>query len=260
MNPFGKLSTEGLAENEDRAGGGFSPLETDVYEGVIKVAYAGQSKEGAHNVSLILQIGTQEHRETIYVTNKAGENFFLSKTEKDAAGKPKKVALPGFTTIDDLCQVSVGKTLSEADVEEKVLKIYDYDTRQEVPKSVPVLTELTGKPCLVAIKKSLVNKKGPAPTYEPIADYREENTIEKVFHPELRVTVVEAKKSAEKGEDPKAEFIDVWLEKNKGRTHDKRQVKDGEAGKSGRPSAGPPQAGGQSGAPKRSLFGNKNAA
>ena len=49
---FGNLTTDGLEEAEDRIGG-FQPLDTDIYIGTIKTAYAGQSQGGAHNLSLI---------------------------------------------------------------------------------------------------------------------------------------------------------------------------------------------------------------
>lgn len=252
MSLFKTLTSTGLEENIDRTGGGFQPRETDVYAGKIKLAYAGASTGGAQNVTLIVALADGgEYRETIYITNKKGENFFLNKDDKT-----KKVALPGFTTIDDICQICTDKPLSEQDCEEKIVKIWDYDAKAELPKSVPVLTELLGKDVLLAIKKSTVNKSGPAPDYAPLSETKEENAIDKVFHPTLRVTIVEAKSGKASGE-----FIDVWLEKNKGKTQDKRTIKDGDGSQSGRPrgaSAGPPQAGGTSA--RKSLFGGQAAA
>ena len=259
-NPFGNLNTDNLQENEDRLGG-FSRPETDVYLMTIKVAYAGESQGGAKNVTLIGSLGSQEYRETIYVTNKKGENFFLSKTEKDANDNPKKIALPGFSTIDDICQMVAGKGLGEQTVEEKIVNVYDPEAKKEMPKAVPVLTELTGKTILLGIKKVLVNKSGPAPDYAPTEETREENAIEKVFHPELRVTMVEAKEAAKNDKQPVAAFIDAWIERNKGKTQDKRTIKDGAGVKSGRPGSsngGAPQAGAQSA--RKSLFGNQAAA
>lgn len=254
MSLFSNLTSDGLEENEDRLGGSGGRLETDVYAGKIKIAYAGVSQKGAKNVTLIVALANgNEYRETVYVTNAKGENFFYNK--QDAT---KKVALPGFTTIDDICQVCTEKGLAEQNIEEKIVKIYDFDARQELPKSVPVLTDLIGKDVLLAIKKTLVNKNEKAAdgSYVPTAESREENSIEKVFHPTLRVTVVEAKRGK-----LEPEFIDAWIEKNKGKTHDKRQIKDGEGGvQAGRPrpaNAGPPQAG-QTTA-RRSLFGNQAA-
>lgn len=246
MSLFGNLTNEGLEENQDRLGG-FSPLETDVYAGKIKVAYAGQSAKGAHFITLLVDFGGREYRETVYVTNQKGENFWYTKDKEK-----KKVALPGFTTIDDLCQVTTDKTLSEQDSEEKMVNVYDPDLKKEVPKSVPVLVELTGKDILVAIQKTMVDKTvKEGDEYVPTGESRDENNIEKVFHPEMRVTVVEAKANKE------AAFIDSWIDRNKGKTRDKRQnkgdVKSGRPGSSSAPTA-------VNGAARKSLFGANAAA
>jgi len=243
MSLFKNLTTEGMEEAQDRLGG-FSVFETDVYAGKLKVAYAGQSEGGARNVTLVMDFGGREYRETIYITNKKGENFFLNKENK-------KVALPGFTTVDDLCQVTTDKGLADQNTEDKVLNIYDREAGKEVPKSVPVLTELTDKDVLVAILKSTVDKtEKQGNDYVPTGESREENSIEKIFHPTLQVTVVEAKAGKSQGE-----FITAWVGRNKGKTRDKRQNKGSDA-RQGRPGAnsGPPQAG-QSGGVRKSLFG-----
>ena len=92
---FGNMTTDGMEKQEDRLGGGYQPLETDIYTGVIKAAYAGKSQSGAMNITLIVQLGDREYRETVYISNRNGENFFVSKDKK-------KVALPGFTIINHL--------------------------------------------------------------------------------------------------------------------------------------------------------------
>lgn len=267
MSLFGNLTTQGLEENQDRAGGSYSALETDLYTGKIKVAYAGQSSGGARNVTLIIAgMGGQEYRETVYVTDRNGKNFFLSKDAKNDDGTPKKIALPGFTVIDDICQVCTDKPLAEQNGEDKIVNIWDYEAKKELPKSVPVLVDLIGKDVLLAVKKSIVNvnEKNGAGEYVPTDKERDENTIEKVFHPTARCTVVEAKKAAAEGKPVEAAFIDVWLEKNKGRTHDKRSNKggngqSGQARTSAANSGGPPQ-GGNGSATRKSLFGGQQAA
>lgn len=255
MALFKNLTSEGHEENTDRLGGG-GAVETGLYAGKIKVAYAGASQGGAQNVTLIATLdGGREYRETIYVTDKTGKNYYVPKGAKDGV----KASLPGFTTIDDLCQVSTGAPLSEQETEEKTVNIYDFEAKKEMPKGVEVLTGLTGVDILVAIEKTLENKSvknDSTGQYEPTADTREVNNIVKVFHPELRVTVPEAKKAEKDGTELKAIYIDAWAEKNAGQTRDKRTIKDGSAGTSGRPTAGPPAASGSS-APRQSLFGKK---
>lgn len=239
---FGSLTNEGLEEATDRIGG-FQPLNSDIYTGVIKLAYAGQSDGGARNVTIVADFGGREYRETIYVTNKKGENFFLNKQDKT-----KKVPLPGFTTIDDLCLVTTGKPLCEQAAEEKVVNIYDAEAKKELPKSVPMLVDLLGKTASFAILNQLENKseKDGAGGYVPTAETRSSNVIDKVFHTETKMTVVEAKAGAEE-----AVFWNSWLDRNKDQVRDRREIKDGEAGQSGRPGA--PAAGGKT--QRKSLFG-----
>lgn len=254
MSVFGNLTNDGLEETNDRLGG-FNVRDTDVYEATIKVAYAGQSAGGARSVTLVVNLPDGEYSETIYVTNKKGENWFLNQNDKS-----KKVPLPGFTTIDDICLVTTGKPLSEQDSEEKVVKVYDYDEKKELPKSVPVLTELTGQKVYLGILKSIVDKNvknDSTGEYEPSGETREENTIEKVFHHPSKVTVVEAREAQKAGRDAEAVFYDKWVEKNKGQTRNKAKGADGKGngGNSGRPGGGAPQAGGGQQKKTNSLFG-----
>ncbi len=250
MSLFGNLTTEGLEKAEDRLGG-YAVKPTDIYLAKIKLAYAGQSQGGARNVTLVLETEQGEYTETVYVTNKNGENFFLNKQDQS-----KKVPLPGFTLIDDLCLVTTDKPLAQQNGEEKVVKIYDYEQKKEVPKSVPVLVDLLGKEAYFAIVAQTVNKNQKNDStgeYEPIAETRDENVIEKIFHNPTKMTVVEVKSGAQE-----AVFFHAWLEKNKGNTRDKRTIKDGQAGaaKSGRPGQNgnaPTSGGGAKSTP--SLFG-----
>lgn len=241
MSLFANLGTEGLEKAEDRVGGGYSPQEADIYGMTIKVAYASTATSGAKAVNIIGDINGTEYRETIYVTNKAGENFFLNKQDSS-----KKVPLPGFTTINDICLIVAGKELKDVAIEEKTIKLWDYDAKAELPKSVPVLTDLTGGTLSVAIQKNLENKsEKKGDSYVAIADTRETNNIDKAFDTASRMTVLEAQNGAEG-----PAFWDTWLTKNKGKVRDKREIKDGQAGKS---AGGTPSASGA--APRKSLFG-----
>lgn len=250
MSLFGNMKTEGLEETQDRLGG-FQPLEADIYTGPIKVAYAGKSAQGAQNVTVIFDVRGKEYRETIYITNKKGENWFLNKEDK-----AKKVPLPGFTTIDDICLVTTEKPLCDQATEDKIVKVYDPDAKKEVNKSVPVLVDLIGKTCSIGVIKQLENKseKNSSGEYVPTADVRTVNLIDKVFHTESRMTTAEAR-----NEVANPAFWDAWLERNKGQTRDKRTIKDGEGVQSGRPTSrasGPAPVAGATVA-KKSLFGAK---
>lgn len=251
MGIFNNLNTEGLEKSEDRLGG-FSALDTDVYTGTVKLAYAGKSDGGAMNVTVILDLGGKDYRETVYVTNKKGENFFLNKQDKS-----KKVPLPGFTVINDLCICTTEAPLSEQATEEKQVMIYDYDQKKELPQAAEVLIDLIGKPVSVAIVNTLENKgvKQNDGSYAPGPEERTVNNIDKVFHEPSKMTVAEA--ILHEGWDAeKAVFMNSWLERNQGKQRDKRAFKDGQAGTAGKPGAksGPPSSGGGE---RKSLFGAK---
>ena len=72
---FSSLTTENLEKNEPMAGGGYTPLDTNVYPATIKIMYAGKSKGGANSITLIADIDGREYRETVWITNKNGQNF-----------------------------------------------------------------------------------------------------------------------------------------------------------------------------------------
>lgn len=245
---FGNLNNAGLEESQDRLGGGFQPRSTDIYNMEIVLFYAGQSKEGAKSITVHAKDVTGLYRETIYITNKKGENFFLNKDDKT-----KKVPLPGFTTADDICLAATGFPLAEQEFTEKVFNLYDFDAKKEVPTKVMCALDVMGKTVSLGIQKVLEDKtakNAQTGDYEPTGESKETNSIAKVFHTESKVTMAEARNGSE------AKFWDSWLERNKDQTYDKRSDKSG----NGKPAAkAPPQAGGAagSGAPRASLFGKK---
>lgn len=245
MSLFKSLQTTGLEESRDSLGG-FSALESDIYAGKIKVAYAQPAASGALGIVMLFDFGGKEYRETAYVTNKSGENFYLNKNDAT-----KKVPLPGFTTVDDICLIVTGKPLCEQVTEEKVVNVYDKDAQKELPKSVQMLIDLVGQDVRVAIQKRLENKSTKIDgEYVPTAETREVNSIEKVFHPELNLTVVEARSGQEV-----AKFHDAWLERNKGKTLDKTVAVKDTANRAAPKAGAAPAAAASSGRP--SLFGAK---
>jgi hypothetical protein len=267
MSILSNMKSEGLEGQEDRLGG-FSRKTTGLYPGKVKVAYLTKSPKGASALNLTFEINGQEYREPpVYFTNSKGENFYFT---KDANGNrtDKKAQLPGFFLVNSLCRLATGQELFElADtVEEKTLKLYDPDEKKEVPKSVEVITGLTGAEVLLAIVEQTVNKSeknDQTGEYEPIADSRDENVIEHYFHLDTRASINEMDKALEAEKEGKAipEFLFAtqWEERYGGKKRDKRTIKDGDASapKSGRPGSagGAPAASGK--AATSSLF-NKN--
>lgn len=250
MSLFGNLGKEGLEQSEDRLGG-VNIIATDIYEATIKVAYAGKSEGGAQSLTILFDLpGGVDYRETTWLTNRKGENWFPNKQDSS-----KKVPLPGFTVAEDLCLCATGKPLSEQDSAEKILSIYDSEAKKELPKAVMTLPDLQGKKVLLGIVKATVDKQIKNTTtgnYEPTGESREENNIEKVFEINTRMTVSEARNGKEKGE-----FIDAWQAKHKDTVRDKRSNKGSTPGAPTRPGAAPAAAP-QAGAPvRKSLFGSK---
>lgn len=245
---FGNLTNEGLEEAGDRLGGSVL-FPTNVYEGVVKMAYAGKAQSSnAQSVTVIIELDGKEFRETHWVTNKNGENSWQDKTDPK-----KKHPLPGFTSIDDLCLVTTGYGLADQDIEEKVVKIFDFEQKKDVPTNVPVLVNLLGKPVFVAVVQQTVDKQKKTDAgYVNTGETRNENIAEKFFHHETRRTVTEIKQGLDE-----AIFMDAWKEKNAGQPP--RNKAKGADGKSGAPGAG-----GNAGAPSasaaqkpaKSLFGN----
>lgn len=253
------MKSDGLQESEDRLGG-FKPFDTDVYPSKIKMAFLDKSKQGAQSVTFVFDIGGKDYEETIYVSNRDGQNFYINKEDKN-----KKMPLPGFSTVDDICLIATGEPLSAQDphVEEKMVKVYDSDAKQRIPKSKPVITSLIGQEVTLAIQQILENKnKKEGDGYVATAETRTSNAISKAFDPSTKLTVVEARRGLVDGQ---AEFQDAWLKQNKGVVYDKRTIKDGQqAGSSGAPPKSSKPANGSApatapsdSAPKRSLFGKK---
>ena len=231
MSLFNNLTTDGMEEQKDILGG-FSLLDTNVYPATIKVAYAGKSPSGAMNITLHADIEGKEYRETVYITNKNGENFYVNKNDG------KKNPLAGFTIINDLCQICCGKALNQMDTENKILMVYDNSLQKEVQTSVPVIMDLCEKKVGLAIVKEkrfkAVNDNG---TYKETDEIRENNVITKVFDPDTRQTVYEINHHLT--QEPL--FCDKWVEKNQGQIFDrtKKSRKDSGGAKSSAPKTEP---------------------
>lgn len=242
---FTGMTSEGMPEAEDRLGGGLQLFNTGVYDGVCKLAFVGKSDGGASFVRLLIEIDGKEYEETIYFTNKAGENFYKDKDDG------KKQQLPGFVTVNEFCLAATGEELSDQDFEERQIEVWDNDEKKKVRQARSVATGLVGVPVLIALRKYTENKsvKSSDGKYVDTDDTREGNEIVKSFHPETRATVPEIKKAQKDSKDIEAKFIGEWSAKY-GADHvaDKRTKR---GGSSGAPKSG---SGTTSEKPKSSLF------
>jgi len=247
MGMFDALTTEGLEDSKDVLGGNFDPIPSNVYDGEIKIMYAGKSKTSdAQNVTVIFVTDGKEVRETLYVTNKAGQNFYPDKQDKT-----KKQPLPGFTLVDEMCMFGTEKGLAAQQTEEKMVNIWNNDERKEVPTPTEVLTDMTGKPMRLAILRQIVDKqkKDANGVYQNTGETRTENAIDKAMHIDTGRTINEYKHGVET-----SVFRDGWLKKNEGKDRPRAKGLTGAAGP-GATGSGMPA--GVSASPSKSLFGNK---
>lgn len=151
------IETDVEGADEDFIPGGNFTLDTGAYPMTVKLAYLGESQGGAMNVTLWLEEvgGNRQHRETFYVTSgkaKGQKNTFV-----DRSGT--KRLLPGMEAMNQLATITTGAPLATQKTEAKIVKLYDFDERKELPKEVPVITAMLGKPVLVLITKKRENKR-----------------------------------------------------------------------------------------------------
>lgn len=212
-----------VKETKDTVGGGFSVRASGIYDATIKMAYLGKSSGGAMSLPCIFDIDGSEYRETLYLTSKDGKPYY---TDKDGA----KQYLAGFLNGDALALLTTGKPLADCVTERKVVKLYNFEQKKDVPTEVDCLVGLLGGKVKLGVLQELSFKsvKQPDGTYKETNETREANVIDKVFHATSGKTVNEFRaKVAE------AEFMPKWAEKWTGK------VKDKTAGKT--PAAGTPR-------------------
>ncbi|MBL4705093.1 MAG: hypothetical protein JKY54_11255 [Flavobacteriales bacterium] len=246
-NIFKNQTTEGFAPEEDRIGGG-GTVTSGAYDAIIKMLFVAPTKKGGSNLVLeaLLDMGEGKkpvtYRETIFVMNEKGENFYIDK-------QGDKQLYPGYQMADSLCLMTNGFQLSDQDMEIKTQNIYDYDTKKEVPTEVPVLMGMLDQPITLGIQEiKSFKQKSVDGKYEDTSDTRKTNETKKVFRTECKRTSTEVRAGLET-----AVFYDAWCKANTDELYDKTKGKGGGASKEGAPG----QKTGDKAAPKKSLFGKK---
>ena len=254
MNMLATLATDSsIADEKDSVGGGSSIFDSNVYLMTVALAYLTKSKGGALGMVLNLKAEDgRELRQTLWMTSgtdKGCKNFYQ---DKDG----EKHYLPGFTHANSLCLLTLGKEISAMDTEQKVVSVYSYDAKAEVPTKVDMLTDLLGQEILVGVIKQTVdkNRRNEATgAYEATGETRDENDIDKFFRARDSKTTAEIRAQAEE-----AYFIDTWEAKWAGKTRNKAKGAAA-AGAPGMPKAAGPGFAGVAAAgtkkPTNSLFG-----
>lgn len=198
---------------KDTLGGGYSVLPSDVYTALIKMAYLGTSKGGAAFIDFEFKLDNDStHKERIYVSSgdaKGNSNQY----ERNG----KKYYLPGFVVADDIAAVTTGHLLADQNdsVEDKIVKVYEFDAKGEVDKEVPVITSLIGKKLKLGIRKvKEFKRKEVNGQWKSTEETREFNEVDKAFN-EDGFTVLEL---FDQADEP--EFVEQWVGRNKGKEKD----------------------------------------
>lgn len=219
MSLFGSIKNDGMEQTTDRIGGGGFTLETDIYVGEVVQAFVEQSQSGATWVNLEFKFTDGSTFKTNQmVANKDGEAFFVDSKTKN------RIPFNGYTVVDDICMVITGEPMVNQEHEEKVVSVYDFESRKDVNRERPVLINLIGGPVALAIQKKIENKRKPDDNgkYVETNDRQEVNNVVKVMHPETKQTLNEAIDGKE------ATYWDKWLERNQHKTWDTyKEVKGG---------------------------------
>lgn len=246
-----------IQEDKDVLGGTGGALESNAYEFAIDMAYFDEAKSGA--ISVTMHFVTPDKRTlriTEYVTSgkaKGQKNYYETK-------QGERRYLPGFTTINNICLLTVGEELGDLDAEEKLVKIWDFEQRKEVPTPKQVIMGLIGQRITLGVLKTIqdITAKTDGGEYEPTGYTRIQNEVSKAFRSDDNLTVAEIKAEA-----TESVFYNQWIEKYADVTIDKSAAKAGHNPKpTGTADAGAANnAGNTSAEPakeKKPLFGKKD--
>lgn len=205
MSLFAAIQNSNVQTKEEDVLGGSRTVPSNVYPAGIKLAYLDKSAKGAicvvFDFALMVNGKERNHKETFYISNAAGS--FTYKDKKTGEDKP----MPSFVTVDTICKAVTGKGLTELSSEKKMVKVYDYDQKAEVPQEKEVLMDLVRGKLELGVLELTVDKttKDASGAYVPTGETRDTNEVSKIFTEE-GLTLVE--KDAGKTE---AKFKEAWI-------------------------------------------------
>ena len=195
--------------------GGFAPFESAVLSMNLVMAYIDYAKSKAASVNLIFKdANDKELRVTEYITSGEAKGCKPHYIHKKTG---KKVALPGYSKINDLCLVMTGKTFAEQTAEEKTINIYDYESKSDKPQQRKVIMTLLKQKVKVGVLLVTQDKteKNDAGVYEPTGETRQVNEADKFFNIDSDLTGAEITAGS-----TEAKFIKTWLKKSDGEVKD----------------------------------------
>jgi len=241
MSLLSNLTSDDAIANEKDSVGGGGVLASGLYPATVSLAYATKSAGGA--TGLVVHAKTSEGRDirqTLWMTSgtaKGAKNYY----EKDGV----KNYLPGYIAANALSLLATGKEIFQLETEIKVVNVYSYDAKAEVPTKVEVPVDLMGKEIVIGLIKQTVDKTTKNETtgaYEPTGETREENEIDKFFRAADMMTTAEIRGAANE-----PVFYNTWSEKWTDKVRDKANKTAG--------TAGSPRASNAMKKPVTSLFG-----
>lgn len=244
-------STEIAGEKDSVGGGGV--LDSAIYKATIKLAYITVAESGAMALNVLFKTDTgRDLKQQFWMTGgkaKGGKNTY---TDKDG----KEQYLPGFLMANSLAQLTTGKEIAQLDHETKVINLYSFDVKAEVPTKVEMITDMLNQEIYVGVIKQTVDKtaKNGDGVYVPTGDIREENEADKFFCAKEAYDKLTSSEIRAKVTEPA--FYNTWKAKWEGQVRNK--AKGAAAGTA--PAAGgakPAAAAGNGGTgkPTTSLFG-----
>lgn len=210
--------------------GGFAVLDSGLYKMGVEMAYVDKSRGGAVGLHLHMKDNHGNmFRPTLWVTSGDAKGNKPTYTDRDG----NEQFLPGMNVANALCQLTCGIDMPDMDIEEKVIKVYNFDSKQEEPTTKDVLMNLLSKKVIVGVLKQVVdvNQQDDNGNWVASGKTREENEMDKLFDFDTQRTISEIN-----AEVKTAKFINKWAEKNKGNTRMKAK------GATGGPSTGAPTA------------------
>jgi hypothetical protein len=206
----------------ERAGGGFA-WESGVYDATVKMVYLNQTKSEAQffNVILTKNDGNMaELRENFCIKSgkaKGHKTYYVTK-------EGKKRPLPGYQIAESMCIATTGEDLDTCmkSLENKTVKVWNPEKKQEAPAERPVVMGLVGKPVKVAVHQVIEDRTTPNAKgeYLPTGEVRTVNQCKFFGNAEGKTAEEIANK------EPAARF-DKWAQKNTGTVIDKSTGKKG---------------------------------
>jgi hypothetical protein len=222
-----------VEKDEDVVGGGLSfTVDTGADDYTIELAYISESQAGAKAINLHLKNAGAMLRQTIYFTSNKAKGQKTTYTHKQTG---KEHNLPGYALLKGLARVVANKDFDDLNDEKKIVKLYNWDQKKEVPTEVDILPELMGQQVIACVYKVIEDKKTKADdgSYVPTGETREVNEIVKFCQAGTGLAPTEVVS----GES--IDFLADWKETHTGKVKDK-STKNAGGAVSGAPAAAAP--------------------